>query len=157
MIILLTPGDFEALAEGVAPSGLRLVEDSVIAPQEVLRMLSDLNRAIAADFSPSAWMIVANEEIVGLCSVIRPPGNGELHIGYGVAPSREGRGIATAAVGDLLDWARSDRRVRRISAETAVDNVASQRVLERNGFAQAGQRTDPEDGPLICWEIATLQ
>lgn len=156
MIISLTSSAFDALANGIVPSDLRLLQDSAIAPREVLRMLSDLNRAIAADFSPSAWMIIDDGEIVGLCSIIRPPENGELHIGYGVAPSREGRGIATAAVAELLDWARSDPRVRRVSAETAVDNVGSQRVLERNGFSPTGRRTDPEDGPLICWKVATL-
>ncbi len=92
MIISLTSSAFDALADGVVPSGLRFMQDSAIAPREVLRMLSDLNRAIAADFTPSAWMIVDGDEVVGLCSIIRPPENGELHIGYGVAPSREGRG-----------------------------------------------------------------
>ncbi len=156
MIISLTSSAFDALADGVVPSGLRLLQDSAIASREVLRMLSDLNRAIAADFTPSAWMIVDGDEVVGLCSIIRPPESGELHIGYGVAPSREGRGMATAAVAELLDWARSDPRVKSVSAETAVDNVASQRVLERNGFSPTGRRSDPEDGPLICWAVATL-
>jgi RimJ/RimL family protein N-acetyltransferase len=97
-MISLTSGAFDALADGIVPSDLRL-QDGAIAQREMLRMLADLNHAIAADFSPSAWMIVDDGEIVGLCSIIRPPENGELHIGYGVAPPREGRG-GTAPTSD---------------------------------------------------------
>ena len=155
MLTILTPGAFDALANGVAPIGLRLVQDSSIASQEVLRMLSDLNRGVDEEFSPSAWLIVEDGEVVGLCSITRPPENGDVHIGYGVAPWREGRGYTTAAISELLRWARGDARVRNISAETAGDNIGSHRVLERNGFVQSGERVDPEDGPLICWTIAT--
>jgi RimJ/RimL family protein N-acetyltransferase len=45
--------------------------------------------------------------------------------------------------------------VALVSAETRVDNIASQRVLERNGFVQIGERVDAEDGPLICWQAMT--
>ena len=156
MIISLSPSAFDALADGIAPSGYRILPDSPIAPEEVLRMLAGLNRLVAMEFTPSAWMIVEDGDIVGLCSLIKTSENGVLHIGYGVAASREGRGIATAAVGELLDWARSDPRVSGIAAETAIENLASQRVLERNGFSNVGQRTDPEDGPVFRWEIVTV-
>ena len=155
MIIPVTPGEFAALASGQAPPGFHFVNDSEISPPEVLKMLSDLNATIAVDFSPSAWIIVNVAEIVGLCSITKPPEDGEIHVGYGIAPSRQGRGLMTAAIRDLLDWARGDLRVRRISAETTPDNVASQRVLERNGFLQKGHRIDADDGDLICWEIST--
>jgi RimJ/RimL family protein N-acetyltransferase len=36
-----------------------------------------------------------------------------------------------------------------------VQNIASQRVLERNGFARIGERSDLEDGELILWRIET--
>lgn len=42
-----------------------------------------------------------------------------------------------------------------IAAETGVGNIASQHVLERNGFARAGERINAEDGPVICWEAIT--
>lgn len=42
-----------------------------------------------------------------------------------------------------------------LSAETGVGNIASQRVLERNGFIRTGERIDAEEGPLICWEAVT--
>ena len=38
-------------------------------------------------------------------------------------------------------------------AETSVENRASQRVLERNGFVRCGERVDPEDGVLVAWRL----
>lgn len=155
MIIEMTANDFALLLEGKAPAGLRLEQDVELAPPVVLDMLAGLAAQLAEQFAPSAWMLVENGEVVGLMSITRLPEAGELHIGYGVAPTRQGRGFATGAVAALLDWARGDERVRYVSAETAVDNVASQRVLERNGFARVGERIDHEDGPLICWQTET--
>lgn len=155
MIIEATAHDFDALLEGTAPRNLRPVADSAIASPDVLRMLADLAGNIRAMFAPAAWLIVEDGELVGLCSVVRPPSDGEIHIGYGVAPSRQGRGATTRAIADLLAWARADPRVQLVSAETGVDNIASQRVLERNGFVQTGERVDEEDGQLICWQAIT--
>lgn len=155
MIIEATAYDFAALLQGVAPRNLRLVPDSAIAPPEVLQMLADLAGTIRAGFAPAAWLIVEDGELVGLCSIARPPEGGEILIGYGVAPDRQGRGAATRAIADLLLWAGGDPRVALVSAETGVDNVASQLVLERNGFVRTGERLDDEDGPLICWQAVT--
>ncbi|MBY5334073.1 GNAT family N-acetyltransferase [Rhizobium leguminosarum] len=156
MIIELISSDFDALLKGIAPRHVHLVQDSAIAPPEVLAMLNRLATDVGANFSPSAWMIVEDDEIVGLCSVIKVPQDGKIHIGYGVAPSRQGRGCTTRAIGQLLVWARNDPRVSLVSAETGVENIASQRVLERNGFIRIGERIDAEDGPLICWEAMAV-
>jgi RimJ/RimL family protein N-acetyltransferase len=117
--------------------------------------LNRLATEINAEFSPSAWMIVEDGEIVGLCSIVRVPQDGNIHIGYGVAPSRQGLGSTTRAIAQLLEWAWNDPRVALISAETGLENIASQRVLQRNGFIRTGERIDAEDGPLICWEAVT--
>ncbi|ANM09669.1 MULTISPECIES: GNAT family N-acetyltransferase [unclassified Rhizobium] len=154
MIVELTADDFAILLKGFAPRNLRLVPDSAIAPPEVLEMLAGIAAQIGAEFTPSAWMIVEEDEIVGLCSIIRAPEDGEIHIGYGIAPSRERRGYVTRAIAELLEWARKDPRVSRISADTGVENIASQRVLARNGFIRTGERIDPEDGSVICWQAS---
>lgn len=151
MLLPIADADFVALVEGRAPRDLRLPDGS-IAPIEVLAMLRDLAAVIGTVFQPAAWLIVEGEEAVGLLSVTRPPHAGELHIGYGVAPSREGRGVATRAVGELVAWAQDDAGIVRLTADTSTANLGSQRVLERNGFVRIGERIDPEDGPLICWE-----
>ncbi|MBV9854950.1 MAG: GNAT family N-acetyltransferase [Streptosporangiaceae bacterium] len=59
-------------------------------------------------------------------------------LGYWVSAADNGRGLATAAVGDIIRVAFDELRLHRIQAETLLDNVRSQRVLERNGFARFG-------------------
>ncbi|GAA4205692.1 GNAT family N-acetyltransferase [Actinocatenispora rupis] len=54
------------------------------------------------------------------------------HIGYGVRPSARGRGVATWALGRILDVAR-ELGMARVLAVCAADNVASARTLERQG------------------------
>lgn len=155
MIIEMTADDFALLIAGEAPRNLRLDPGVAVAPPVVLEMLAGLAGTIAERFEPASWMLTEDGAIVGLMSVTRLPAAGEIHIGYGVAPQRQGRGLATRAVTELLAWARDDARVRYVSADTGIDNIASQRVLERNGFTRIGGRVDADDGPLICWRIAT--
>ena len=59
-------------------------------------------------------------------------------IGYWVDGARGGRGLATGAVGEILAFAFEDLALHRVEAATLVDNVPSQRVLEKNGFERIG-------------------
>ncbi|MBO9544118.1 GNAT family protein [Caulobacter sp.] len=156
MLIEAKTQDFAALLRGEAPAPYRL-PDSPLAPPEVLAMLAQLADGIRLVFSPAAWMIVEDGEIVGLISPTQPldASDRSLRIGYGVAPTRWGQGVATRAVADLAAWARADERVLALTAETSVENLASQAVLARNGFAAVGEREDAEDGPLILWRLET--
>lgn len=154
MLIEADHDNFAALLRGEAPAPWRLC-DSPLAPPEVLAMLSRLADCIRPILSPAAWMIVEDGEIVGLISPTQPldAADRSLRIGYGVAPTRWGKGVATRAVTDLVAWAREDDRVRALTAETSVGNPASQTVLARNGFTAVGERVDSEDGPLILWRL----
>jgi ribosomal-protein-alanine N-acetyltransferase len=59
-------------------------------------------------------------------------------IGYWVDVSRNGRGLASGAVGEILAYAFDELDLHRVEASTLVDNVPSQRVLEKNGFDRIG-------------------
>ncbi len=140
-LICADDGDFAwLLGEGPAPGTLTAVAD--IAPPEVLAIVRPL---------PASWMIVVGGEVVGLVSLMgEPDADREVEIGYGVAPSRWGQGLASRAVAALLPLL-AERELNALRAATSVDNPASQLVLERNGFVRAGTRVDDEDGPLILW------
>jgi ribosomal-protein-alanine N-acetyltransferase len=58
--------------------------------------------------------------------------------GYWVSADAGGRGAATAAVARMTRLAFGDLGLHRVQADTLVDNVRSQRVLERNGFVRYG-------------------
>ncbi len=59
-------------------------------------------------------------------------------LGYRVAQRVAGRGVATAAVHDLCRLAVTHYGVRILRAATSHDNVASRRVLAKNGFIPVG-------------------
>jgi RimJ/RimL family protein N-acetyltransferase len=73
---------------------------------------------------------------VGTIGFFGPPDErGQVTIGYGLVPGARGFGYATEAVGALVAFCRSCDHVRVMLADTDHDNTASQRVLEKNGFA----------------------
>lgn len=154
ILIEATDADFEELICGRAPLDLKLPVGGV-ERVEVLKMLRGLANNIRPAFTPASWMMVEKREVVGLCSLVKPPSGDGVDFGYGVAVNRRRRGFASAAVGALLQWACVDHRVQNLRAETSVKNLPSQRVLERNGFDRIGERIDDEDGALICWGVAT--
>ena len=59
-------------------------------------------------------------------------------MGYWVAQQQNGRGVAAAAVACMLVEAFEVVGLHRVQAETLARNVASQRVLERNGLEWIG-------------------
>lgn len=78
---------------------------------------------------------------------LRP--DGMVEIGYGVREEQRDRGFASEAVKTAVDWALKQPGVKRIEAETAPDNRASQRVLAKCGFAPTGETG--EEGPRYAW------
>lgn len=59
-------------------------------------------------------------------------------VGYWVGERYTRQGLATAALAELLGIAFDELGLHRVEAGTLVHNVASQRVLARNGFEQFG-------------------
>jgi [ribosomal protein S5]-alanine N-acetyltransferase len=82
----------------------------------------------------------------------QPDEAGVIEIGYGLNPSARGQGYATEIVGALTDWLLARPDVSLVRADTAVENAASQRVLEKNGFASIGIGHSEDDGALLLWE-----
>ena len=70
--------------------------------------------------------------------------DGSAELGYRVAQHAAGRGLATAAVGELCRLAAVQYGRRRVRAATSLQNAASQKVLTKAGFLPAGP-ADPAD------------
>ncbi len=152
MLIIAEDIHFAQLLDAEAQLSFVVAEGGLETP-EVLAMLKGLAVGVRRQFSPAAWLISEDGEVIGLCSLMSAPDDdGVVSIGYGIAASRRGRGAAGRAVADVLRWAMSEPRVTAVAAETSVHNIASQRVLEGNSFVRVGTRIDDEDGELICWK-----
>jgi ribosomal-protein-alanine N-acetyltransferase len=86
------------------------------------------------------FVIEADAEPVGILGVsnIVEGAFRSANLGYWVSQDHNGRGVATASVGLAVRWAFDTRGLHRLQAGTLLDNVRSQRVLEKNGFERIG-------------------
>lgn len=71
-----------------------------------------------------------------------------VEIGYGIVPSRRGKGYATEAAMALVEWAFTSEDVKKIVAECLEDNIASIRVLEKLQMKRIGA-----EGNILEWEL----
>ena len=96
--------------------------------------------------SLSAWQ---NETrfpfVITLKEKDEPFGMIDLHIrgctvgfGYVIARSHQHKGYATEATLAMIHWAFQQPTIYRVNASTDVDNIASQRVLEKAGMVREG-------------------
>jgi RimJ/RimL family protein N-acetyltransferase len=62
----------------------------------------------------------------------------DMEIGYGLIPTERAKGYCTEAVNIMVDYMFLSKNVMRVYAHFNVDNVASQKVLEKAGFSKDG-------------------
>lgn len=86
----------------------------------------------------SRWAICidGDEAPSGMISAIHDGSTRTL--GYALGKNQWGRGVMTEATRLVVDALWQDPAVWRIEAHTHVDNVSSQRVLEKAGFQREG-------------------
>lgn len=85
--------------------------------------------------------------VVGTGGFKGPPGRGAVEVGYSIVTSRQGRGLATEAVGALIGWAFTHADVERVIAHTLPELRPSRHVLDKLGFRPAGATL--EDGQEV--------
>ena len=71
--------------------------------------------------------------------------------GWMVLPSYQGRGIATAALREVIARAQSEPEIQRVHAFPGVTNKPSNALCRRAGFEHLGELEIPrDDGTLRC-------
>jgi ribosomal-protein-alanine N-acetyltransferase len=86
------------------------------------------------------WRIMFGDEPIGsisITNIVRGRFQ-SANLGYSVDEAHQGKGIATQAVALAAECAFGELGLHRLEAGTLVDNAASQRVLEKNGFVRIG-------------------
>jgi RimJ/RimL family protein N-acetyltransferase len=84
-----------------------------------------------------SYQIVRREDglVIGDIGFHGPPdSHGAVTVGYGLAPEARGHGYATESLVGLAEWALAQPEVKVVNADANLDNVASQRVMERAGM-----------------------
>jgi ribosomal-protein-alanine N-acetyltransferase len=123
---------------------------------EVLRPTLDGLRRGGVDPWGSHVFFDEDGALVGFGGFKGPPTDREVEIGYAIAPARQGRGLATAAVRVMVERVRG-AGVERVVAHTLAEQNASCAVLERCGFRRVATVRDPEGGveaDVWRWELS---
>jgi ribosomal-protein-alanine N-acetyltransferase len=90
------------------------------------------------------WVLATDDRVIGtmtLTNIVHGSWR-NADLGYWVDAAEVGRGLASAGVAAVCELADTELLLHRIAASTGVDNVASQRVLQKNGFVQYGSAAD---------------
>lgn len=141
MIRPVRPEDAEELAALYATNRGFLAPFEPVRPPEFFTaegQRARLERQLADGTHPFA--ILDDDAIAGTINVfhiVRESLQG-CTIGYWIDGRRNGRGLATGAVGEVVSYAFGELGLHRVEAATLVDNIASQRVLEKNDFDRIG-------------------
>ena len=102
--------------------------------------------------------------IVFLDSSADEDSGGDARLGYLLSDSVWGQGLASELVAGLVGWSKTRAGIATLTAGVEASNVASQRVLLKNGFAQVGAEsegqltyrlsvdTDPWDEHAAAWD-----
>lgn len=80
-------------------------------------------------------VLVEDGRIVGRVNLVKIV-DGSAELGYRIAESAAGRGLATWGAREVIG---TPYGLTRITARTTADNVASQKVLARLGFVRTGE------------------
>ncbi|MDQ2775318.1 MAG: GNAT family N-acetyltransferase [Acidobacteriota bacterium] len=146
----LVPVQLRAAALDDAPAMTRLLEGDTALALQTATMPIPYNIEAAHCFLRTAdlqsiFSIVVKNELVGMIGIIPSPE--PVEIGYWIGRMHWGQGYASEAIGLLLQEARR-RGITRLAAEVFPDNLASMRVLQKNGFVNLGkvQRHLPQRG-----------
>jgi len=144
------------LQSGLAPSSMEVPAATMAEFNEVLPLWIDRAKKYPADYAlNTTWDVVHESENVvignvGLGSSRKRPDL--LTIGYMISEQFQNAGFATEAITGMIDWAFSNKKIKRIQADTPIENYSSQRVLEKNNF-----QVIKTERNIVYWELKRVR
>lgn len=102
-----------------------------------------------------SWLAVLKDQnvLIGNSGFKGPPIDHAVEIGYEVAKSLRGIGLATEIAAVLVDHAFAFPDVSHVLAHTLAEENASCNVLRKCGFHFVKEIDDPEDGSIWQWKL----
>jgi [ribosomal protein S5]-alanine N-acetyltransferase len=85
-------------------------------------------------------LVAQDGEVLGRVNLFRVA-DGSAELGYRIAQKAAGQGLATSAVREMRELAAAQYGLTALHARVTMDNPASRKVLERNGFVAVGETT----------------
>lgn len=134
----LLPNDLEAVCQHLADPDIAATTVGVphpFGPHEFGERLAR-NAAMEAEFGHPLYLAIrqSNGSLIGMIAFEEVIGDGVIELGYWLAKPWWTTGIMTAAVRVACDHAFFQWDIEVFLASCFMSNVASRRVLEKNGF-----------------------
>lgn len=137
----LLPTDAEALHDYLRdPAVTELTAYPIVTPALVEAIIEKCRGRWAAG-ELSKWGIARTEDdrIIGTCGFNEwSPAHRWAELAYDLAREHWGRGLMGRIVNAVLRWTFERDQVDRVQAFVRVDNLRSQKLLERTGFVREG-------------------
>jgi len=116
--------------------------------QTILSKVADTSKNYLYSTLWIAISKIENKMVGSFCINGEPNERGEIEIGYGTDEEFQNRGYMTEIVSGIIDWTKNQTVVKSIIASTDKINIASAKVLEKNGFTKIG-----ETDTLFKWKF----
>lgn len=149
----MTDGEIESLMERIDNDELRAAYGE---------MLDGCKRDPENRVWHAPWKMTLkdSQESVGYLCFKGPVQNHFVEIGYGTQPEQEGHSYTIEALQAMTQWAFNQKGVVFVEAETAPDNEATQRVLEKCGFVMDGMGAEGLrfvlESPPTNWSVVYM-
>ncbi|GAA5192124.1 GNAT family N-acetyltransferase [Arthrobacter gyeryongensis] len=124
--------------DGLHEDGFGLVETDDVRSGEGFRVFVDRllvkEASLGHDGGTFRWIVADGEVLGGIALRHESAHDVDVlgHVGYGLRPSARGRGVAVAALREMLCLAKA-RGMNRVLLACFVDNVPSVKTIERCG------------------------
>jgi RimJ/RimL family protein N-acetyltransferase len=140
-----------------------------LAGSTIEQEVEDLRQCLDADEPTEALVVVEESQPIGWCQWYRcleypdhangvGAGPGDIGIDYAIGdPTRRGHGVGTELIAALVTYIWQRHPHAGIIADPEASNVASRRVLEKNGFHLRGERPVSSERTQVPMAIYRLQ
>ena len=131
------------------------IDESWPVSPEALQFFLDMIKSNSDNIDWLNYIVILEKDsvVIGDVGFLGPPNAiGTIEIGYSIIPGYRRKGYATEMVNCIINWAFSNKDVKKIIANTTNDNMASIKILKSNGFKFVCDNGTKED--LMCqWEM----
>ena len=126
---------FDVWQNSLDENNRRFVPDEVFETLEIAtEVVNDLIESYQSEDGPFVYAVIRNEDEVNLGYVQLVKIDLGWEIGYHIAKKYNGNGYASNAVKLFLVYLKQNTNYDEIYGVALSDNLASRRVLEKNGF-----------------------
>jgi len=151
----LSINELEKLLEGDLSISNFIFTDLELTATQKRAMTIKINKIRNVDITKhrwyTYWLIIENDSLKAVGTIGFKGLNevGTAEVGYGISKIVEGKGYMSESLSTLIEWASSHDQCKLITATNVlINNIGSQKVLEKNGFIKVST-----DESVINYEL----